>query len=383
MSAGTARPTRIRDKYDLALPMSFSFERMPVICICLATLAAGSIRGEQEAAPERVVISFDFESQFDDGVYGKKLGDMFWQKLNRQGEFVIPESMLDVRDIQQRHRLIPNHETSLETMRRLVRDEFGADIGIWGKIERVAGHQWDVYDLWIKIVDFSEDNPRTVYQTQVRTKTVSEIPHVYVKEALEQLYGQREEVAEGPDLEAERRWREGPNLVRNGGFEEGTPHPASWDPLPEYVSLVTVPDAQDSGGTNRVVRFQFPASVADTTGVLYYSDYFPVQEDVTYRFQCRFRTTGSQVKVFIKCYDELGTRYELRDGGRARYELREVYRSQQNLAGARKVWHVHTQDFTPRHAKYSPSRGRVMLYAYHPAGTVDFDDIVVKQISPH
>ncbi len=61
---------------------------------------------------------------------------------------------------------------------------------------------------------------------------------------------------------------------------------------------------------------------------------------------------------------------------------REVYRSQQNLKGANNTWHIHTEDFTPQHTKYSPKWGRVMLYAYHGGGQVDFDDVVLKQIAP-
>ena len=49
-------------------------------------------------AEEKVVIPFDFVSQFDDGGYGEKVGDMVWQRLHKQGKFVIPETMLDVRD---------------------------------------------------------------------------------------------------------------------------------------------------------------------------------------------------------------------------------------------------------------------------------------------
>jgi hypothetical protein len=47
-----------------------------------------------------------------------------------------------------------------------------------------------------------------------------------------------------------------------------------------------------------------------------------------------------------------------------------------------KTWNTHTEDFTPKHVKYSPKWGRVMLYAYVAAGVVEFDDVVVKKIVP-
>ena len=63
-------------------------------------------------------------------------------------------------------------------------------------------------------------------------------------------------------------------------------------------------------------------------------------------------------------------------------QLRECYRSQQNLYGPKNTWNTQTQDFTPKHTKYTPRWGKVELYAYHPAGVVEFDDVVLKQIVP-
>ena len=350
--------------------------------LALGMLVAAAA-GAQEAEParERVVIPFDFESTFDDGRYGKMVGDMIWKKLDRRGGFVIPESMLDVRAWCQRKKMTPNPKTPRDEMKRLVRDEFGGEIGIWGKVERVEGFSSDVYDLWIYVVDFSHEPPRTIYETKARTKTVSEIPHVYVREALDKLYGNGERVAQSKDADAEYRWKTAENLVA-GDFEQGNSSPVGWDPLPKYVRWIRESSKTD-GKKNRFIRFSFPASVAATSGVLYYSDYFPVEEGATYRFQCRWRTTGSSVKVFIKCYDEIPTRFRKTDQSqRGAYEKREVYRSQQNLKGEPGQWNVHTEDFTPKHTHYTPQWGRVMLYAYHPAGTVDWDDIIVKQIKP-
>ena len=43
---------------------------------------------------------------------------------------------------------------------------------------------------------------------------------------------------------------------------------------------------------------------------------------------------------------------------------------------------MQTEDFTPQHTQFTPRWGRVMLYAYWPAGSVEWDDVVVKQIAP-
>ncbi|MCD4728008.1 MAG: hypothetical protein K8R46_10120, partial [Pirellulales bacterium] len=190
------------------------------------------------------------------------------------------------------------------------------------------------------------------------------------------LYGRRPGQPPAPDMIAEENWKKGPNLVA-GDFEHGANGvPKGWDktagqqrePLGGQVRWTT----ENGKSGNRLIRFVLDKQVAETTGVMYYSDYFPVEEGARYRFQCRWRTDGPTVKVFVKCYDYLS------EEGRRR----EVYRSQQNLKGPKDSWNTHTEDFTPKHTKYSPRWGRVMLYAYLKPGTVEFDDAIVKRIVP-
>jgi hypothetical protein len=340
--------------------------------------AGESADGPRKEVPKKVVIPFDFESRFDKGEYGRMIGDMIWKKLERRGGFVIPESMLDVRAWSKQSRLLPGPDTPLAKMNTIVCKENGGDIGIWGKVERVSGADTDVYDLWICVADFSADPVKVIYRKKVRTKTVSEIPHTYVKEALDRLYGGSAEVIAAADPGVKERWQKGPNLVK-GDLQQGRSGPRGWDPLPKHVSWVFEGGRQPR---HRIVRFTIPPDVAETTGVLYYSDYFPVEAGATYRFQCRWRSTGTAVKVFVKCYAELPSRYGFKSSTSSGTERREVYRSQQNLKGPAGNWNVHTEDFTPNHKHYPPRWGRVMLYGYYPAGKVEWDDIVVKQIAP-
>lgn len=126
---------------------------------------------------------------------------------------------------------------------------------------------------------------------------------------------------------------------------------------------------------------------------MYYSDFFAVDEGEIYRFQCRWRTDGPKAKVFVKCYDAMDSAYQRRPSADPPHrkkpayaagesQRRECYRSQQNLKGPKNTWNTQTEDFTPRHTKYTPRWGRVMLYGYLGAGTVEFDDVVVREIVP-
>ncbi len=353
---------------------------------------------------KKVVIPFDFVSKFDDGRYGEMVGDMIWQKLNSAGGFILPESMSDVRDYCQSHHIRPSPDDSLDKIKKIVREDFQGHIGIWGSVERVAGKEGEVYDLVIKCVDFSaEPDAKVIYQTKSRTNSVSEIPHLYVKAMLDALYHRTGGGSAAADPEEEANWKNSPNLVPGGDFQTGTGGvPKGWEkvagqkrePLGNLVKWV----AEEGKPDNKIIRFTFDKAVGDNEGVMYYSDCFPIEEGAKYRFQCRWKTSGPKVKVFIKCYDEIATAYQKSSDksaalekskrqGKDEYlpeniERREVYRSQQNPNGPKDTWNVHTEDFTPRHTQYAPKWGRVMLYAYLGAGVVEFDDVVVKQILP-
>ena len=269
--------------------------------------------GDGDYGRQKVVIPFDFVSNFDDGRYGGMIGDMIVKKIQDQGTFAVPDA-IDIRDVCAERGVKITPDTPPNEIRRVLRDLFDAQIAIWGSCEKVAGHEWDVYQLTIRCADFSESlEPRMLYEkVNEQTKTVSEIPHLYVAEMLDKLHG-REPGGPAPvDQFAEQNWLNNPSLVENGNFEIGTRGvPNGWEdrggqqrePLGKLVQWTTEAGNPD----NRVIRFAFDAGVGDGFGVMYYSKPFPVEEGAKYRFQCRYRTNGPKIIVFIKGYDEMGS----------------------------------------------------------------------------
>ena len=348
-----------------------------------------------------MVIPFDFVSKWDNGRYGQIVGEMVWKKLDRQKGFIIPESVHNVRDLCSSHNIRLTPDTPLDKVKEVLRKDFDAQIGIWGSVERAPGTDGEIYDLSVRCVDFSGPEPAVIYEkTAVRTNSVSEIPELYLKEMFDKLYNRQPGGPPAIDPGAEERWKTGPNLVA-GDFETGVRGvPKGWEPVGgqqrEPLGNLVKWTTEAGNPQNHVIRFTFPAIVGDNEGVMYYSDPFPVQEGATYRFQCRWRSNGPTVKVFIKCYDEMASEYRqektatspastpdpvtgsLNSPG----QRREVYRSQENLKGPKNTWNVHTEDFTPKHPRYSPKWGKVMLYAYLDGGAVEFDDVIVKQTLP-
>ncbi len=379
-------------------------------------------------AQGKVVIPFDFISEYDDGANGAKVAEMIWTKLRKMPEFVVPEAVQDIRDTLDINGIKLTKATTVEEYGRLVRETFDAQIGIWGSMELADGAKTDEYDLTIHCVDFSSTEPSVIYEVTTKTQTVSEIPHTYVAAMLDRMTGgsgekrDRSAALYASGDAVEERWKTGENLLGEAGFDHLTKGvPDGWESVcgqlrEPFGTLVRI----EKVSVESFLRFEFPASVGDNEGCLYYSKPFPVEEGAVYRFRCRYRTSGPKVKVFVKCYDEIASEYASEsdihedggakssakngkskaDGSAARssasgrrpgssgsqgVQYREVYRSQQNLTAKKDRaldggWYEHTEDFTPKHTKYTPKLGRVMLYAYIGAGTVDWDDVIVKKI---
>jgi hypothetical protein len=205
---------------------------------------------------------------------------------------------------------------------------------------------------------------------------------------------------------AEKRWKEGKNLVMNGDFEVGQKTPANWEPLKEHMSWVEDPDGPSpavptrrdgpGGKSHRCVKFDMPEDIAGSYGMLLYSQPFSVDVGATYRLRWRFKTLAPAVKLFVKGYDEFPKEagFEAQD--------REVWRSRKDPQFGPRVpkndyklgeWTEYGHDFVPFvTGKTDPATGRLvrspkqprfvklMLYAYWPKGIVYWDDIVVKKI---
>ena len=352
-------------------------------------------------SPQKVVVPFPLVSKWDKGLLGEKVGEMVWRKLSRDKVVLTMDAVQDIRDLCKEKEVTITPDTPMDKVKEVVRGDFDAQVGIWGSIERAPGTDGEIYDLTLKCIDFSGSEPQVIYDKTARTNSAAEVPHLYVQEMLDKLYNRKPGEGKPLDPLAEGRWKNGPNLVIGGDFESGVNGvPRGWEPraghyrepLGNMVKWIREP----GNTSNHVIHMHVPKSVAENETLFYYSKEFPVHEGSTYRFQCRWRSNGPTVKVFIKCYDEVGTDYRREEGAikldpgdpsgsmnaPSGLQRREVYRSQQNLKGPNNKWNIQTEDFTPKRTKYSPKWGRVDLLIYLTEGDVEFDDVVIKEIIP-
>ena len=176
------------------------------------------------------------------------------------------------------------------------------------------------------------------------------------------------------DREIDRRWREGPNLVKNPGFEQAAPSgngPAHWQALENQMAWVPNPD-----GPGKVLKYDMNAATAGMYGLDFYSDFIPIEAGATYRFSCRYKTLAPTPKIFLKGYHA----FEATDGYPA--QRRETYRRQVHPYGEKGQWNTVTADFVPESTRpeHRPTFLKVDLYAHWPAGVIFWDDIVLKQV---
>ena len=210
----------------------------------------------------------------------------------REGGFIVPDSLDEVRDFCKSRHIEPSPDMPLEKMQKIVREDFDAQIGIWGSVERAPGAESDVYDLVVKCVDFSvPGNPKTIYEAKARTKTVSEIPHVYEKALLDSLYGRTPGTSPGADRSAEKlaeeKWISGPNLIVGGDFESGTGNvPKGWEkvggqqrePLGKLVKWTSEKNSNSPGRNTARINssaFRFPPPWATTKASCITATTFP------------------------------------------------------------------------------------------------------------
>lgn len=202
------------------------------------------------------------------------------------------------------------------------------------------------------------------------------------------LAGRRVAADEAPALGGDGR---ATNLVANGGFEEADPgdprRPFRWE-LPDGLG-VRWEEAPDGEGRAIALDTSIPEvdmveswrraglsdswdipdpagnAIAETYGLSYYSDAFPVVSGQTYRVSCRVRG-GSSAKVWVRGY------------GMFRGTMRRRYEAVMSVSPAPEEWRSASLVFHPTRARPDVAEVRVMLYAYYPPAVTWFDDVRVE-----
>jgi len=318
-----------------------------------------------------VVVVFDFVSAYDGDRVGKFVGKNLWAKLDRAGKCTLIERD-DVNAQVGKAKFVAGFDDKPAGIVKFAAQKFGATHVIWGKVEQAGQEGLEVSARAAAVADKGEklavDMSMAIKNQYVVQLATKEIVRLFFK-------AEKAKPDIGP--EEEKRWLTGPNLVKNPSFELGLEHPQFWEPFGKSyhhggVSWVASPE-----GKGKCIRFKMGAGVAGGPGIGYYGDRISIKDGKIYRFSIRVRSDGPTVKIFLKHYKLFPAGPNEEKG-----QWRETRRAPLNCKGGeRGKWKTYTRDFRPhRDDKHDPSVTRVELYAYHPAGTVYFDDAVMKKL---
>ena len=304
----------------------------------------------------------------DEKDLGEKVQQMLRFKAKRMGAIVYDS--LSIKEVLGSRKV--SADTPVAELAALGRKPFQADVVVTGHVAGTEPYE-------VRLLAVYTDNPQQphVFQRRYACENHHLIP-VEMANAVFDILGM--ERPKDPlrmlraDPEIDRRWREGPNLVKNPGFEQAGPSgngPAHWQALENQMAWVPNPD-----GPGKVLKYDMNAGTAGGYGLDFYSDWIPIEAGATYRFSCRYKTLAPTPKVFLKGYHP----FEATGGYPA--QRRETYRRQVHPSGGKGQWNSVTADFIPEATRpeHTPAFLKVDLYAYWPAGVIFWDDMVLKKV---
>jgi len=370
--------------------------------IALGLLAAMAlvVAGAPVPAPAdeepTIVVIFPFASA-DGGVAGRKFADRLRLRAKRLGLVIVdPLSLRDAMTDAQ----MPTLETTPAQMTEILKDRLAAKIGLWGKVERhgaglVMHYRGLNLDLGADRLTLREtrraDQPQLVNPIQ--------------DEVLMALTGRRKKPVAEATPEADAKVPTvGPELVPNGGFEQGAKTPTGWDRVDGLTTFWTAggvsgkclkintdvyhdewvawrkkhADGADADDAPKPTPTSGPKydTVAGIYGVKYDSRPIPVTPGKAYKISIRYKGRSTDFffpKLFIRGWAQVaGEKRVVYD---AYLALRCIEGPGEWKRGVR-ICEIPTDTQAP--VEYVVLK----IYAYWPPGTYYFDNVSMKQVAP-
>ena len=329
----------------------------------LLTLAAASALAGEDERP--TLVAYDFKPGFDregaGGDLGRRIADCITGHAARSGCFVTFAEVIQEEALEDAP-FSASAETDPETVAAHARRAFEADIAVWGSVDRKEGGG---YRLAVVAARVSGDGPSILLRESFEVANVHGIPPT----ADRVLAGCLKLTVEEMKALAVKKVLVD-NLLPDGFEKAAAGGPAGWMGLDDEVARKSVTWAASPEGRGKCIRFDIKKKIAHSYGVIYYSEFVPVEEGAWYRISARIRTEAPQVIIWAKGYGDF-------EG-----EKRVIYKHQKrHYPDAPGTWEEYvTEPFRPKHPRFKPKWVRVMLYAYLRPGTVYFDDVKLSRV---
>jgi len=352
-----------------------------IICLTLVLICGWYLTAAgEEAKPLQRVAVFPFESTTDQELAGK-ITTMIRSKIAKKKMF----SQFDPYSFEDLLAVCPikvKASSSADDVAKAAKDYLLSQYAIWGSVEIPEQGRYVLTICWLEIPKEGPAEKREkVYDTSAIPDPEDAPGQRNVIDPKYKLAGSVKDFVDEfhkitnvePDFEAlyARNWKKAPNLINDGTFDDSPNFPPTWQKMYNVIAFDPEPMiniVKDPDRPGNCIKFELNEYVAANNGLLCYSNWVDIEENATYRASYDVKSLGPTVKIFVKCYDEIGGQW------------REIYRKPKNCYFADSAWHTYTVTFSPWHHKYSPKRARIMLYAYWPKGTVYYDNIVLKKV---
>lgn len=363
---------------------------LPVLLALLSGLAPG---GEKP-----VLAVLDFECAKEEGDLGARLAVRLDKRLlqaNHHQLFDRYDLSMAVKDAGFKVTL----KGTEEAIQKFARDQLGAHLVLWGKVERRAQGGFHVTVRCMKTKGEPKpylDVAKDVANFAFLTKFYNEFEPI--------LLEQRKTLRTLHPVDPKAR---AVNLVANGSFEKGTWTPEGWTKVDGLTSFwvgrgdgkgkclvcdTDVDEKQALAWMKRVQSGEVTAkdapkkiskevsgqygTIGAWEGVQVYSDMIPVKPKMRYRLTVDIKARWGGIffpKAFVKAYadqtDEFTT--QKRELSRAYLALRTKTQG--------KEWETFTRTFNPTLETPTVRYMRVMLYSYWPLGKYYWDNVAIAE----
>jgi hypothetical protein len=316
-----------------------------------------------------VLIVYPLVSEFDDGKLGIRARECLRGHALRGGKLTCFDPLTEEEQLGD---FRPAVGTEVEKVADHAREKFKAGYAVWGEVKRdgkgyklrflgaAVEPEKKVGTKGARLVADETYDCANVHMIPQRAETFLAKLLAGDRRQLERQYGEATKVLE--------------ELAVNGDFSAEAPEklwPAGWSLVrPDLKAQVSWIQRPGGAKDDRCLTYTLTTKTADNEGLAMASEYLPVKEGAYYQASVEILTEKPTVIFWVKGYTEVNG------------EKRETYRHQVKFYPEKKgEWErLTTRPFRPRQPWQKVESIRIVLYAYHPAGKVSFDNVWLRRV---
>ncbi len=352
--------------------MSGGIKWLVPVLLLAAGAAAGAERVGDPKTEKPLIIVYPFVSKFDEGALGAKVRECIRGHALRSKK-VTCFDQLSEGELLAASPFKPGPEVKPGKVADHARETFKARYAVWGEISKAKkGYTLRVLGAGVgKVKKKGAAGAALLADETYACPTVHHIPQHAETFLAKLLKKERRHL--------ERKFGEVVKVLEtipiNGDFARGNSKkdwPAGWNLVrPDLVSQVSWAARPGGKKGDKCLAYNMNKKTAANEGIMAASRYVPIRKGAYYQASVEIMSRKPKVIFWVKGYTDV-------DG-----EKRETYRHQVRFYPEKKgraFERLTTKPFRPRNPLVKVEYLRLMLYAYHPAGKVWFDNAWLKRV---